>query len=62
MSAHIDSSPPAFINYLLRGPLALPVPGWTLPGSREQIAGGKEGCGAGAVTGTFREQLLQENV
>lgn len=46
MSAHIDSSPPAFINYLLQGPLALPVPVWTLPGSRQQIAGGEEACGA----------------
>lgn len=47
MSAHIDSSSPAFINYLLWEPLVLPVPAWTLPGSREQIAGGRGGWGGG---------------
>ena len=54
MSEHIDSPLPAFINYLLQGPLALPGPAWTLPGSREQIAGSKEGRGGWGDTRTFQ--------
>lgn len=57
MSARIDSPPPAFNNYLLRGPLAPPVPAWPLPASGQQIAGGKEGRGVGAQ-GPFRGQLM----
>lgn len=62
MSEHIDSPLPAFINYLLQGPLALPGPAWTLPGSREQIAGRKEGRGGGGTQEPFRGQLQQEGV
>ena len=56
MSEHTDSPQRAFINYLLGELLAPPGLAWTLPRSSEQIAGGKEGCGAGAQE-PFRGQI-----